>query len=379
MKKILNYISFLLIGIMLFASCTKEEDATALAIISNTVTNGPLANEGIIQLTSSNFTASVEDDWCSLEIENDKIIVRTTQNEEKVNRSTLIHIVPTQGEDKIIVPITQRGLLFEVNSPTNQLSYSLKGGVKKINIISNVEYNVEFDEDWMSYEINGDTLYLKAEPLQGVSDPNFMRQAHVKVNYGVNNVDFNVSQYTIYDYSELLGDAYLSFIDGGSLDESKRVRIPVKLTAKQDGRIFTVTTAPLAHMQNFPVKFDININPDNTLEITTGQTVVAGYSDPVNTTVKNIFLTAYNVNAKAFCPNFGVFNKASAKIENGYVTYQFKPYDQFNNNALLQALMKYYDSDGLVVAAYSTATMMASGRVSKVAPYLYMMDLRLEK
>ena len=379
MKKIAN-IFFLFIALTtLFVSCSKDNDSLPFQIVENTVNYSPLSSEGFLTFNSDDFTVRVEDDWCNIEKIGNQVKVSFSDNSTQINRSTLIHVTPNNGDDPVIVPITQVGLLFEINTPLEGISYSLNGGVKKINIIRNIDYTVESDQPWLSHEIIGDTLYLKAEPIKGVTDPNFSRKVTATIKYGDRNVKFDASQYTIYDYNDFIGEAYLSYINDLSLDESKRVRVPVKITGKVEGKIFTVTTDPIASMGNLPAKFDVNINPDNSLEIATGQLVASNYTDPTNANAKRIYLQAYNVAAKAFCVIQGSYLKANAKVGDSVITYDFLPNGQFNNNALLQALMKYYDANGIVFTAHRDQNISSSSRLTTIAPYATMMSIRLEK
>lgn len=379
MKKI-AHIFFVFVALAtFFVSCSKDNDAIPFQIVENTVNYAPLSSEGVLTFTSDDFTVRVEDDWCIIEKVGNQVKVSFSDNTTQINRSTLIHVTPNDGQDPVVVPITQVGLLFEINTPIEGISYSLNGGVKKINIIRNIDYTVESDQPWMSHEIIGDTLYLKADPLKGVSDPNFSRSAKTTIKYGDSQIQFETNQYTIYDYHDFIGEAYLSYINEASLDESKRVRVPVQISSKVEGKTFTITTAPLANMGNLPVKIDVEINPDNTLEIISGQLLASNYNEPLNAQAKRIYVQSYNVAAKAFCSTVDSYMKATAKVGDGVITYDFKPKGQFNNNALLAILMKYYDADGLAVAAHRDQNISSSSRLTAVPVYSYMMGLRLEK
>ena len=379
MKKIANIFFVFVALATLFLSCSKDNDTLPFQIVENTVNYSPLSSEGVLTFTTDDFSVHVEDEWCKIEKVGNQVKVSFSDNNTEINRSTLIHVIPASGADPIVVPITQVGLLFEVNSNIEGISYSLNGGVKKINIIRNIDYTVETDQPWLSHEIIGDTLYLKAEALAGVTDPNFMRKATATVKYGDRNIAFDLHQYTIYDYNDFMGEAYLSFINDASLDESKRVRIPVNINGKVDGKTFTITTQPIPAINNLPLQIDVEINADNTLEIISGQLLSSSFSDPKNTTVKRIYLQAYDVIQKAFCSTVNSYLKATANVGDGVITYSFEPKGQFSNNSLLPSLTKYYDPHGLVVAAHRDQNISSSSRVSAVSPYQYMMKLRLEK
>ena len=379
MKKLVYLFILFISFTAVMTACSKDEVNEPFKIVKNTVNYSPLSSEGILEFNSADFTVRVEDDWCNIEKIGNQVKVSFSDNSTEINRSTLIHVTPNDGQDPVVVPITQVGLLFEINTSIEGISYSLNGGVKKINIIRNIDYTVETDQPWLTHEIVGDTLYLKAEPLKGVTDPNFSREAKATIKYGDRKVEFSTQQYTIYDYNDFLGDAYISYINDASKDESKRVRVPVKIEGKVEGKTFTIVTAPLANMSNLPVKIDVNINPDNTLEIATGQLLASNYNEPTNAQAKRIYVQAYNIAQKAFCGIAGSFLKASAKVGNGQIDYDFVPNGQFNNNALLTILMKYYDADGLAVTAHRDQNISTSSRLTAVPVYLYLTGLRIEK
>ncbi|MGN0021902.1 MAG: BACON domain-containing protein, partial [Sphingobacterium hotanense] len=216
MRNLFKYIFFLGIMATVMVSCKKDNDAPDLSVIETKLETGPLENKGTIQLSSSDYTATVEDGWCKIEPDGDIIHIVVEQNDDKVNRSTLIHITSNTGK-KLVVPVTQRGLLFDVNSPVKDLNYSFKGGVKKINIISNVDYKVEFDQDWLSYKVEGDTLYLTADNYN-TADLNAKRTAKAKIIYGTDEVVLDLAQLNILSYEEFLGAGRLSFIDNATIN-----------------------------------------------------------------------------------------------------------------------------------------------------------------
>ena len=82
MKNILKSILVLGFFLTLMASCKKEEAAPELRVIETKLETGPLENIGTIQLSSADFTASVEDEWCKIQQEGDVIHIVVEQNAE---------------------------------------------------------------------------------------------------------------------------------------------------------------------------------------------------------------------------------------------------------------------------------------------------------
>ena len=381
MKQIIKGILMLSILSIVLYSCKKDDVASELTVLETKVANGPLANTGTIQLSSTNFSATVEDEWCTIQTEGNVIHVSMDQNDSKTNRSTLIHITANDGK-KLVVPITQRGLLFEVNSPLSNLNYSLKGGVKKINVISNIDYEVKFDQDWLSYEIVGDTLLLKANTF-APADLNERRTAKATLMYGNEEVVLELAQFNIFSYEDFMGAAFLSYVDHATLDESKRVRIPVTIKEKIPGTVFTVTTAPMAVLGNNRINIDVTYNPDASIQINSGQLIVRGLVEPkandiINNNMVKVYAAAYNIAAKAFSTKADPLLKASGQSVGTGTQYKFEKFNEWDNGALLPSLLKYYTADGLAISAYRFSSVSMS-RYSTIAPYVYMLDLRLEK
>ncbi len=375
MKNILKSILVLGFFLTLMASCKKEEAAPELRVIETKLETGPLENIGTIQLSSADFTASVEDEWCKIQQEGDVIHIVVEQNAEKTNRSTLIHITSNAGA-KLVVPVTQRGLLFEVNSQTNDLNYSFSGGLKKINIISNIDYQVKFDQDWLSAEVVGDTLYVKADPYKP-SDVNARRTGTAHIIYGTEEVALEFAQFNILSFEDFLGQAFLSYIDDSSLDEAFRKRIPVTITAKVAGSVFTVITGPMEVFENRPIAFDVTYNADATIQINSGQLLLPEFVDArakdiINNNKVKVFAAAYNIADKFFSSNTDPLLKAYGKPTDTHMNYTFEKFNEWTSGR------KTYTADGLAISAYRFGSSIMS-RYGLIPPYLYMMDMRIEK
>lgn len=381
MRNLLKYIFLLGVMATVMVSCKKDNSAPELSVVETKLGTGPLENKGTIQLSSADYTATVEDAWCKIEQDGNIIHITVEQNDDKTNRSTLIHI--TSGDGKmLVVPITQRGLLFDINSPIKDLNYSFKGGVKKINIISNVDYKVEFDQDWLSYKVEGDTLYITADSYQP-ADKNTKRTAKATIIYGTDEAVLDLTQLNILSYEEFLGPGRLSFIDNATVNETYRKTLSVNIVEKVNGSVFTVVTGPIATLSNRSIKIDVTYNPDGSIQINSGQLLFEDYYDERSTEINTnklvrVYGMMYNIAAKTYSTNFDPLLKAIAESSTTGMVYRFNAFNKWNNGSPLEILYREYAADGMAFPAYKLNTTTIS-RFTNIPPYVYMLGMRLEK
>lgn len=369
LKIMVCFLSFLTV----FTGCKKEHEVKALHIIKSELPSSPLAHEGKVELSSNQFTATVEDDWCSILVEDNSIQLRISNNHNNSNRSTLLRIKPNAGGKDIIIPITQVGMLFDITTPIEQLNFSLRGGDRRINIARNIDYKVEFDNDWLDYTVHEDYLIITAK---AGSAP---RQSVARIVYGGNTVSIPIKQSFILSYEEFLGECSISFINDKTINESKRMTLKATIEPKEHGHSFILTTDALPQMLGKSLNIEMVMDNQGKLWIKSGQLQAAEVVDPKYPTVKRLYLVGYDKDKAGFCPNTTTDYIGDPIYAEAGSLYKFSnPQGWFTQNIVTGKITEYA-VHGLLVNGHFDTPISNSSRISSVQPYIYLLDLQLTK
>ncbi|KAA6341579.1 hypothetical protein EZS27_010620 [termite gut metagenome] len=167
MRVIYNRI-FLLFGIFLFTACSDNDNSVLTTDnISIVEANVSFAAEGgkgsIVVAATGRIDVSVDpsQSWCKWTRADDIITVTVLANKELEGRTVLVKI-STKGGNTLSVPVTQKGAVLSVSA--FNIDFEGEGGRKAIAVKNTLldPYEVEVENDWLTYKIDGDSLVFTA-------------------------------------------------------------------------------------------------------------------------------------------------------------------------------------------------------------------------
>lgn len=352
--------------------CKKNNNIEELYILKSELPAAPLAYEGSVTLSNDQFTASVEDNWCHIEVSGNTVSIQVEANYNNKNRSTLLRIKPTAGGKDLVVPITQIGMLFDINTPIENLTFSLGGNDRMVSISRNIEYRVEVDDEWVKYTIDEDFLTLHVDPATAA------RTSMARIYYGDKTVEIPITQLYSLSFSELMGDCKISFINERSANEVMRTSLRANITPLVQNKTFLLTTEPVASMQNKPIKVEFELLPDGKLLLKSGQLQATGYVDNKYPTVKRLYMAYYDRVKNGFCPYTDTEYTGQAAPVGNETSYAFENEAGWFTTSLV-GTNTYYAIHGMVINGHQDTNISTSSRISSAPPYLYMLDFKLIK
>ncbi|KAA6317982.1 hypothetical protein EZS27_031948 [termite gut metagenome] len=167
MKVIYNRI-FLLFGVFLITACS-DNDSSVLTTdnISIVEANVSFTAEGgtgsIVVMATEKIVVSVDpsQSWCKWALEDNIITVTIPANKELEGRTAMVKI--SAKGNTLSVPVTQTGAVLAVSA--SFIDFEGQGGRQAIAIKNTLPepYNVEVEDDWLTYKIEGDSLIVTAE------------------------------------------------------------------------------------------------------------------------------------------------------------------------------------------------------------------------
>ncbi|MCI6278959.1 MAG: hypothetical protein MR609_04080 [Bacteroidales bacterium] len=203
---------FVLVG------CSKKGDSQInpfnpaeinLQVVSADVVYGAGGGSGAIQMNSSDFTFTLEDDWLTAEKAGNKINLTVRQNGTPNLRTAMIKIkdATTEGEGNVqMVSVSQYGVANIMD--ISPIYASLKGQTITFDLSKVVDpVKITFpngENEWIKYSIDGKTL--KIEVLPTSKD----RSGEIVITAGVMKKVVPVTQQV--QYADLIGSYNANFL-----------------------------------------------------------------------------------------------------------------------------------------------------------------------
>lgn len=163
-----NIYKFLVLMLILNVSACKDSDESAeessgLFVVETKASFSPKGgNDGYIKVNlTEGYTATSDQDWCTLSLDKETIKVSATVNLNLGSRAALVTII--SGDKKEEVAVFQYGLIFSVEKTELFFDLSDTGPEKnqKIKVSSNLtSISVTAADDWVTATMTGDSLVV---------------------------------------------------------------------------------------------------------------------------------------------------------------------------------------------------------------------------
>ena len=256
MKKVL-YLCF--VAVIVFA-CKDDDHAyevLTLPIVKSEVDFEAVGGVGTIEVDTKE-AVSVEDfsaDWCSVTVSGNIITVTAAPASSIEGRTVMLRI--SSGGKNTAIPITQLGTVFSINETS--LAFTLAGGERTINVLSNMPVTVNIPVDWATYNIEGDSIKFTIDPSQSV------RSTKAIIICGPRSEEVEIAQ--IPSYADFLGEwtMYYSDLDADLTDLSRVVTLEQNVINQS----FKLNGIPVI-TNGEPIPFLVAYNPSN------GRLVISG-------------------------------------------------------------------------------------------------------
>ncbi|MDR1527126.1 MAG: hypothetical protein LBS46_05580 [Dysgonamonadaceae bacterium] len=192
MKKTINL--FAIFAILFFCGCENEDyprfEDSQVKIEQSNVTFTAKGGTGSIIVGTSDYTASVDQNWCKLSTSGNTITVTVEPNISVIIRSANVTI---QSGDKInFVPVTQNAVYLHLEN-YETISLLGRGGTISFPYECETSVSVTSDVSWITPKVEGDQIVLQA-----MQNPNFLesRKATLTLTAGDNlfSLKLNVEQ-----------------------------------------------------------------------------------------------------------------------------------------------------------------------------------------
>lgn len=177
MKKI-KELTLIILGFLLFANCS-EEPLKPIFYVNNTeISFGAEGGEKKVVLASNqDWSASVSDEWVTVTPKEGKereTLIFTAEKNISNKRTATVTLTPKEGEI-ITISISQDALNVQFEVDVSEVAFKAEGGEEKINLTSNVAWNLSFDADWLSVNPSsgeeGTTIAIVAEKNENAGVP----------------------------------------------------------------------------------------------------------------------------------------------------------------------------------------------------------------
>jgi uncharacterized protein YcfL len=230
MKKEVFSSMVLVLGIFLTVACSKENgvvtEPDSLIIVDSHLDFNALGGQGIVVVEANKPVEALSNnqDWVSsIDVEGNVITFDVSLNNTISERTAIITI--TAGEATESVKVKQGMAVFEVS--TSDINFTEQGGRRAIEVKTNLTepYQVEVESDWLTYQIEGDSLILTA------SSSEVKREAKVNLSLCGRIVGFTVNQIHIAGYY-LLNSMDLEEKADGTFVDWKHPKSPFNVTLK---------------------------------------------------------------------------------------------------------------------------------------------------
>ncbi len=171
----------------LAASCSNDDnDPAATQILKSDVLFEAKGGTGTIELSTDQFKAVSDQEWCTIQPEGSIIKVSVPQNTDIGGRTALITI--TTRDTELEVPVTQKAPVFIISS-TDPLSFFGNDQKIELQVESSLSITVQSDAEWLKCQQKDNSLIFSCTK----SDVP-LRTTQVKVTSGSKIVTLDCSQ-----------------------------------------------------------------------------------------------------------------------------------------------------------------------------------------
>lgn len=230
---------FLTPFLLLLTACgSNDDEQVSFKIIKTTIDTTPAALSGEIEVSISDFEFTVNGgEWCDVKKEGNLLKLDAGTNYDYQNRT--IEIIIQSGQSTLRVPVTQQGILFElIDKNRNKFNIGFAGGVREVELLLNVDIEIlipEGDKSWISVVNNGGGNYTI------VIEPSVVRRTStVTFRYIDKEINMGISQYDYLPYTEILGEARLSYYTNDISKGGVPDTIDVEIVEKVRGESYTL-------------------------------------------------------------------------------------------------------------------------------------------
>lgn len=252
MKKILYILCISLISISFFA-CSDDDDKVVeeLSVIEATTVFEAKGGTGSISLDNigSGLSATSDVSWCVPAVSDNRITFTISENLDIEGRTALITI--KSGNNEVLVPIIQTGLLLLISDKEVYAKYNEAAEFKISILKSNASYNVAADAEWIKFNVSNNVITINIDANTS------SREGELTITSGTKVEKIKVVQ-GLCDFDELLGDWTLFYTNSSGA----RISRDVVLSTKENGTSYTLTSIPITGTitGDLTLSFDENKN-----------------------------------------------------------------------------------------------------------------------
>lgn len=240
MKTIHNYLLVSLLC-LLTAACSDDDSSPLVAkVLRSDVLFEAKGGTGTIEMSTDQFKATVDQEWCTIQAEGATIKVSVAPNTGIGGRTALVTI--TAGAAELEMPVTQKAPVFIISS-TDPLSFFGNDQSIELQVESSLAITVRSDADWLKCEQTDNTLRFSCTPSDVPR-----RTTQVKVTSGEKVVTLDCTQTCIE------GD-YLFTYSTASWDD---VECNATLTKDPDEENTFILKGDLPYGKEFKLKYENN-------------------------------------------------------------------------------------------------------------------------
>ena len=204
MKNLFKLSSLLLAGLFMLTSCEPKNDdveVASLQLSKNTLNFDKLGGEESVAITTNQtnwtYVSGLEGQWVNITKDGNNLKITALPNPEGKDRSGVILVTAGGASSRIEVAQIAADIVLDINP--GELSFSAKGGEKRISVKSNSnawEIAPVEEVDWLKFEKAGDIVFVTALPNQG--EP---REAKLLAKSGTKQAEVVVKQAAVEKYA----------------------------------------------------------------------------------------------------------------------------------------------------------------------------------
>lgn len=204
MKNLFKLSSLLLAGLFMLTSCEPKNDdveVASLQLSKNTLNFDKLGGEESVAITTNQtnwtYVSNLEGQWVNITKDGNNLKITALPNPEGKDRSGVILVTAGGASSRIEVAQIAADIVLDINP--GELSFSAKGGEKRISVKSNSnawEIAPVEEVDWLKFEKAGDIVFVTALPNQG--DP---RETKLLAKSGTKQAEVVVKQAAVEKYA----------------------------------------------------------------------------------------------------------------------------------------------------------------------------------
>ncbi|WP_101690848.1 BACON domain-containing protein [Dysgonomonas massiliensis] len=289
MKSYKNSIYLLFIPLLVFfiTACSDDKEGQNFRIVKTTIDGNPEGLIGEIELSSADFEYKSNGDWCEIVKDGNILKLAADANYDFHNRT--IEVIITSGNTEYRVPVTQTGILFEfLGDKIIQYNFSLAGGERTTELLTNINYEVviaEEDKSWISVEnLENNTHRIL------VKEATDRRESKVVFKYLEKTIEIKINQFDYLGYQEILGPAKMTYTNSAG----ERVETDIEIVEREVNKTFTLKgTFESKIPREIPLEFVDDENHRGEIRFIPA-IIDPNFEDPeVNTKIKSLTCLIY--------------------------------------------------------------------------------------